>query len=65
MSTILPEDFYSDLCPACGRPMTRVRTIWRGLAPSSEVLECRQCGVTVTQMTQNDAGAGQPPEHLH
>jgi hypothetical protein len=61
MSTPSPEDFYSDLCPSCGRPMTHVRTIWRGLEPSSEVLECRKCGVTLTQKAGNGTDKPKPP----
>jgi hypothetical protein len=45
--------------------MTRVCTIRHDREAASEVLECRRCGVVVTQTTNNGSGRGQPPEHLH
>jgi hypothetical protein len=43
----------ADLCPVCSKPMVHVRTIWRAFDVSSDVLECRTCGVTVTQAIAN------------
>jgi len=34
--------------------MAHVRTIWRAFQASSEVLECRPCGVTVTQVAATE-----------
>jgi hypothetical protein len=36
------------LCPACARPMTRVRTIWRTVQDDLQVFECRACNVSVS-----------------
>jgi hypothetical protein len=35
-------------CPACTRPMTHARTIWRAFQEDLEVFECRACNVSVT-----------------
>ena len=35
-------------CPACGAPMTHVRTIWRAFQDDLQVFECRACNVSVT-----------------
>jgi hypothetical protein len=39
---------HSMLCPACARPMTHARTIWRAFQEDLEVFECRACNVSVT-----------------
>jgi hypothetical protein len=36
------------LCPACARPTTHVRTIWRAFADDLQVFECRACNVSVS-----------------
>jgi hypothetical protein len=36
------------LCPACTRPMTHARTIWRAFQEDLEVFECRACNISVT-----------------
>jgi hypothetical protein len=35
-------------CPACPRPMTHARTIWRAFQEDLEVFECRACNISVT-----------------
>jgi len=53
MSKPTPENSGSGLCPSCSKPMERVRTIRRAFEASSEVLECRPCGVSITQGVAN------------
>jgi hypothetical protein len=36
------------LCPACARPMTHMRTIWRAFHDDLQVFECRACDVSVS-----------------
>ena len=36
------------LCPACTRPMTHVRTIWRASQVDLRVFECPACNVSVS-----------------
>jgi len=45
-------------CPACRRPMQRVRTICRSFQDDMDVWECRVCGASVAQ-TQNAAKLAQ------
>jgi hypothetical protein len=42
------ETFNAMLCPACTRPMTHVRTIWRALYDDLQVFECRACNLSVS-----------------
>jgi ribosomal protein L37AE/L43A len=52
-------------CPACRRPMQRVRTICRSFHDDMDVWECRMCGASVAQ-TQNAAKPAQSlPGSLH
>ena len=48
MSNRIAEAFNAILCPACARPMTHVRTIWRAFHDDLQVFECRACGVSVS-----------------
>ncbi len=41
--------FDSTVCTMCGRPMRRVRTIWRAFQDDLEHWECTRCDVSVTQ----------------
>jgi hypothetical protein len=36
------------LCPACTRPMTHARTIWRAFQDDLQVFECRACSVSIS-----------------
>ena len=36
------------LCPACARPMTHARTIWRAFQEDLDVFECRACNISDT-----------------
>ena len=49
MTKIPAEPFDATLCAMCGRPMRRVRTIWRAFQDDLEHWECSRCGVSVTQ----------------
>jgi hypothetical protein len=48
MSNRLADAFNAMLCPACTRPMTYVRTIWRALQDDLQVFECRACNVSLS-----------------
>jgi hypothetical protein len=48
MSNRLVDAFNAMLCPACTRPMTHVRTIWRAFQDDLQVFECRACDVSVS-----------------
>ena len=48
MSNRIAEAFNAMLCPACVRPMTHVRTIWRAFQDDLQVFECRACSVSVS-----------------
>ncbi len=48
MSNRLADAFNAMLCPACTRPMTHVRTIWRAFDDDLQVFECRACDVSVS-----------------
>jgi hypothetical protein len=45
--------FNPTICPNCGRPMVRVRTIWRSFQADLEVLECRPCNLSLTQAVRS------------
>ena len=40
------ESLNVTLCPACTRPMTHVRTIWRAFQVDLRVFECPACNVS-------------------
>jgi len=42
------ETLNVTLCPACMRPMTHVRTIWRAYQVDLRVFECPACIVSVS-----------------
>lgn len=48
MSNRLADAFNAMLCPACTRPMTHVRTIWRAFQDDLQEFECRGCDVSVS-----------------
>jgi hypothetical protein len=48
MSNRLVDAFNAMLCPACTRPMTHVRTIWRAFQDDLQVFECRACDVSIS-----------------
>ena len=48
VSNRLADAFNAMLCPACTRPMTHVRTIWRAFQADLQVFECRACDVSVS-----------------
>ena len=48
MSNRIAGAFNAMLCPACVRPMTHVRTIWRAFQDDLQVFECRACSVSVS-----------------
>ena len=48
MSNRPADAFNAMVCPACTRPMTHVRTIWRAFQDDLQVFECRACDVSVS-----------------
>jgi ribosomal protein L37AE/L43A len=52
-------------CPACERPMKRVRTICRSFQDDMEVWECRVCGASVAQTVNAAKLAQQLPGSVH
>jgi hypothetical protein len=48
MSNRPADAFKGMLCPACTRPMTHARTIWRAFENDLQVFECRACAVSVS-----------------
>jgi ribosomal protein L37AE/L43A len=56
----LPTD-----CPACQRPMKRVRTICRSFQDDMDVWECCMCGASVAQTVNAAKLAQQLPGSVH
>jgi Zn ribbon nucleic-acid-binding protein len=52
-------------CPACQRPMKRVRMIWRSYQDDMEEWECRTCGASVAQTVNAAKLAQQLPGSVH
>ena len=48
MSDRAADGFNAMLCPACTRPMTHARTIWRAFHDDLQVFECRACQLSVS-----------------
>ena len=48
MSNRAADTSVAMLCPACTRPMTHVRTIWRAFHDDLQVFECRACNLSVS-----------------
>ena len=48
MSDRAADGFNTMACPACTRPMTHVRTIWRAFHDDLQVFECRACQLSVS-----------------
>ncbi len=49
MIKIPHDDFAATSCAVCGKPMLRVRTIWRAFQDDLEQWECGPCGVSMKQ----------------
>jgi predicted RNA-binding Zn-ribbon protein involved in translation (DUF1610 family) len=42
-------------CPACGRPMILLHTIWRAFAENLNVFQCKPCGFsTIVEASPSD-----------
>jgi predicted nucleic acid-binding Zn ribbon protein len=52
-------------CPACQRPMKRVRTICRSFQDDMEVWECSMCGASIAQTVNVAKLARQLPGSAH
>jgi predicted nucleic acid-binding Zn ribbon protein len=52
-------------CPACQRPMKRIRTICRSFQDDMEVWECRMCGASVAQTVNAAKLTHQQPGSVH
>jgi ribosomal protein L37AE/L43A len=52
-------------CPACQRPMQRIRTICRSFQDDMDVWECRMCGASVAQTVNAAKLAQQLPGSVH
>jgi ribosomal protein L37AE/L43A len=59
------EKFDPTHCPACRRPMKRVRMIWRSFQDDMEVWECRTCGASIAQTVDAAKLAWQQPGSVH
>jgi predicted nucleic acid-binding Zn ribbon protein len=59
------KDSLPTCCPACQRPMKRVRTICRSFQDDMEVWECRMCGASVAQTVNAAKLAHQLPGSVH
>ncbi len=59
-SRILPT-----YCPACQRPMKRVRTICRSFQDDMDVWECRMCGASIAQTVNVAKLTQQLPGSVH
>jgi hypothetical protein len=47
-ASVAAADVHALVCPACTRPMTHARTIWRAFQEDLDGFECRACNVSVT-----------------
>jgi hypothetical protein len=52
-------------CPACRRPMVRVRMIRRTFQDDMEVWECRECGTSIAQTVNVAKLARHQPGSIH
>jgi predicted nucleic acid-binding Zn ribbon protein len=59
------RDSLPTYCPACQRPMTRVRTICRSFQDDMDVWECRMCGASIAQTVNAAKLAHQLPGSVH
>ena len=59
------DSYLPTCCPACQRPMQRLRTICRSFQDDMDVWECRMCGASIAQTVDAAKLARQLPGSVH